>query len=134
MGGEEVSNLKKVLDKYLPVLERDVTAGGSKAVQELSDRLHGLVRKNNRYFWVCVALLVIVLLASLGLVILFRNQPAAIAGVFAALGATAYGGVWKMVQLWREKLATDVIIDLLREMTVPDAVDLLKKVFLPRLT
>lgn len=128
-----MGDLKKVLDQYLPVLERDVTAGGSKAVEELSVRLQGLVEKNNRYFWICVALLVVVLLASLGFVILFRDQPAAIAGVFAALGATAYGGVWQMVRLWREKVATDVIIDLLKVMTVPEAVDVLKKVFLPRL-
>jgi hypothetical protein len=109
------------------------TLGGSKVSKQLAERLRSLVQKNDRYFWVCVGLLVIVLFASLAFVMVFRDQPGAIAGVFGALGASAYGGVWKMVQLWREKVATGVAIEIIEALTLAEAMDVLKKVFLDRL-
>jgi hypothetical protein len=125
--------LRDLIRPYAEAYTKDVTLGGSGAVKQLAAKLRDLSRKNDRYFWVCVALLIIVLLASLGFVILFRDQPSVIAGVFAVLGASAYGGVWKMVQLWREKVATDVAIEVVEVLTVAEAMELLKKVFLDRL-
>jgi hypothetical protein len=134
-----MKTLSNLIRSYVTVYENDVTAGGdetagrSKAITQLAARLRELSRKNDKYFWICVTLLIVVLIASLGFVIMFRDQPGAIAGVFVALGASAYGGVWKMVNLWREKVATDVVIEIIAVMKVTEAVELLKKVFLDRL-
>jgi hypothetical protein len=75
-------------------------------------------------------ILVVVLLASLGFVIMVRNQPAVIAGIFTAMGASAYGGVWQMVKLWREKVATDVAIELVEILPRAEALKILQDIFL----
>ena len=120
--------------KSLEALVRDasgpVTLGGPSKMEGLAGRLGVLSRQNERYFRVCVAILVLVLLSSLGFVVLFRNQPAVIAGIFAAMGASAYGGVQQMVKLWREKVATDVAIELVEVLPRVDALKLLQEIFL----
>jgi hypothetical protein len=110
----------------------DVSLGSTK-MEGLAGKLRGLSRRNEKYFRVCIGLLVVILLSSLCFVILFRNQPAIIAGVFTALGASAYGGVRQMVQLWREKVATDVLVELVTVLPQTEVLMLLKDVFLKRL-
>src|SRR4051812_35592439 len=102
----------KSLENLIRDAKGPVTLGPSTKMEGLAGRLRELSRRNEKYFRTCVAILVIVLLASLGFVILFRNQPAVIAGIFTAMGASAYGGARQMVKLWREKVATDVAIEL----------------------
>ena len=107
-----------------------VTLGGPNKMEDLARRLRDLSRRNDMYFRACIAILVVVLLASLGFVILFRSQPAVIAGIFTAMGASAYGGVRQMVKLWREKVATDVAIEMVEVLPRADALKLLQDIFL----
>jgi hypothetical protein len=120
--------------KSLEDLIRDATGpimlGPSSKMEGLARRLRELSQRNEKYFRACIAILVVVLLASLGFVILFRNQPAVIAGIFTAMGASAYGGVRQMVKLWREKVATDVAIELVEVLPRPEALKLLQDIFL----
>ena len=106
---------------------------GSRSMQQLAGRLRDLNRKNDKYYWFCVALLIVVLLASLGFVIVLRNQPGGITAVFAAMGASSYGGVRQMVKLWREKVATDVAIEVVEVLTEAEALKVLREIFLDRL-
>jgi hypothetical protein len=126
--------LRQTILPFVTAYKTNVTLGKSEAVTRLADRLREVRRRNELYFRICIGLLVAVLGASLAFVIMFREHPAAIAGVFAALGASAYGGVRQMARFWREKMATDVAIEVVDEMTVDKAMEVLEKVFLNKLT
>jgi hypothetical protein len=132
----ELDEPRVLIMKSLRALIRPYTGDvdlGSRSMQQLAGKLRDLSRKNDRYYWICIGLLVVVLLASLAFVIVFRHQPGAIAAVFAAMGASAYGGVRQMVQLWREKVSTDVAIELVEVLPEAEALKVLKEVFLKRL-
>ena len=120
----------KSLENLIRDARGPVTMGGPPKMEGLAENLRKLSRRNEKYFLVCVTILVVVLLSSLGFVILFRNQPKVIAGIFAAMGASAYGGVWQMVKLWREKVATDVAIELVAVLPRAEALKILQDIFL----
>jgi hypothetical protein len=124
-----MESLRAIIAPYVD----DVTLG-AREMQKLASRLRKLSRRNERYFWICLLLLGVVLLASLGFVIVFRNQPGAIAGVFAVMGASAYGGVRQMTELWREKVSTDVAFEVVEVLTEAQALKVLREVFFDRLT
>src|SRR5215207_2820742 len=116
-----MSDLKGVLNKYAP--EADVALGGEieeVPQQSLRQDLLAVSEKNKLVFYVCVAMLVVLFVAALVLVLLWRDRPQQISGVFAASGLSITGIVTMMFSNWKEKVRTDMLLALLSGSVDPD--------------
>jgi hypothetical protein len=84
--------------------------GSGKTKKGLADKLKVISRNNEKYLLVCVGMLVALFVVSLVLILICRSQPAYLATVMAFTGASVYGGIKKMHDLWRENMATEIAL------------------------
>jgi hypothetical protein len=110
-----MNNLKSVLAAYAP--SPDVYLGGDSKNDLPRDRLRkdllAVSDKNKSFFYIGVAMLVILFLAALGLVWMWRDKPQLITGVFAATGVSITGIIATMFSHWKEKVRSDMLLALL---------------------
>jgi steroid 5-alpha reductase family enzyme len=90
----------------------EVTAGVASArTEELRKRLRQIQHRNMRYFNFAVCMLAATFLVAMG-VILFALSSRSAAAVAAVLGVSIIGMIRTMLSLWREKVATEMMIEL----------------------
>jgi hypothetical protein len=71
------------------------------------------VRSGSRSaFNIAVGMLVVVFVIACAVVLAFVNKPSVIAGVLAASGVSITGVVTTMIRLWKQKVASDILISL----------------------
>jgi hypothetical protein len=102
-----MTRLKDVLQSA--VAPSDVTLGAEDH-RRLREALQGVCRSNERYFALLMVLLVACFFASWVLVFLNREDPKMLTAIFAVLGGSVFGGIWRMARLWQQKVATDIIL------------------------
>jgi hypothetical protein len=108
-----MKNLRTVLKPYTRQIvlgEPDPATGPSLAV--LRGRLEKILDDNRVYFRLCVILTVTLFVAALAIVLVKLSQPGVIQVVFAALTAVTSGAIYMMRSLWREKVATEILLAL----------------------
>lgn len=109
-----MSDLKTVLTKYAP--SPDVAFGGKKKDlprEQLRKDLLAVSDKNKSFFYVGAGMLVVLFIAALALVWVWRERPQLITGVFAATGISITGIIATMFSYWKEKVRTDMLLALL---------------------
>lgn len=75
-----------------------------------------LLRRENQTFLRAVAVMVgVVFLTSLILLIVFRQNPQLVAGIFGASGVTLAWAINKMHRLWRDKAHADLLFAMVGE-------------------
>jgi hypothetical protein len=67
-------------------------------------------KDNNRYFLICVAMVLILFLVSVGVVLTNLAKPDIIKVVMAAFGISSAGLITMMIKLWREKSNIELLI------------------------
>jgi hypothetical protein len=118
--------LKKILVEA--TAPRDAKAGGTGEKDKLRQALQEVRARNERYFVVVIAVVVVFFIASWVLVFLNRNEPSTLNTVFAALGGTVFGSMWMMVRLWRQKVATDIILATLEDLPAAERKLVMEKI------
>jgi hypothetical protein len=99
--------LKRALSDYVD----EVVAGGSPRTEALRRQLRTVQRHNARYFSLVVLMLAAMFVTGMGVVVSGASQQATIP-VAAVLGISVLGMVKMMLALWREKVATELLIEL----------------------
>ena len=109
-----MKDLKSVLIKHLP--PADVNLGGRKNVlqrDQLRQDLQVVSDKNKFIFFLGVGMILVLFVAALILVWLWRDRPQLITGVFAATGISTTGLIATMFSHWKEKVRIEMLLALL---------------------
>lgn len=80
---------------------------------ELSGRLRQIAARNNVTFVLCVAMVLVLFAIQLWVALYSVSQPQFVKFVGGAFGISAAGLVFQMVKLWREKVTTELLLELL---------------------
>ncbi len=101
--------LQRAMSEYVD----EVTAGAASArTQELRDELRRIQRHNGRYFHLAVGMLAATFLAAMGLILFTLSNKSGTTAVASAFGISVIGMLRMMLSLWREKVATEMLIEL----------------------
>lgn len=123
-----MKNLKSVLLRYAPQTK---LGEGEVPLQkeQLKADLQQLRKSNDWSFIICVGMVVLAFLISIGLVIVLFREPDKITILFSATGLTTAGLISVMREIWKEKVAIELTIVLLENMR-PEAFESLLPVIL----
>src|SRR4051812_22671544 len=99
--------LKRALTGYV----NEVVGGQSTRTDVLRNQLRAIQRRNALYFNAAVAMLVVMFLTAMGIAVSGALQQATIP-IASILGISAVGMVKLMLTLWREKVATEMLVEL----------------------
>jgi len=78
-------------------------------LQQLRSDLRRIGDSSNRYFLICVVLVLILFVGACALVAFNFNRPDQITAVFTATGLSFFGIVRQMLRLWKEKVNSDML-------------------------
>lgn len=109
--------MKNLRAELLPYTNSNVMLGQGDPASEpslavLRGRLEQVLIGNRIYFQLCVAFTVVLFVAAIVVVLVNLSQPGVIQVVFGALAAATSGTVYLMRSLWREKVATEILLAL----------------------
>lgn len=85
---------------------------GSARTRALVKRLGEIQRRNTRYFSLAVAMLAVTFLASMGLILFGLSSRSSTMTVASVFGISVIGMIRMMLALWREKVATEMLVEL----------------------
>jgi hypothetical protein len=98
-------------DETLEDEERDVGPRGQEFDRKALRKDLGRVKQdNNRYFVVCVAMVVVLFIVSVGLVITNLQNAGVVKVVLSGFGVSAAGLITLMTKLWRVKNNTELLL------------------------
>ena len=101
--------LRLALSEYVD----EVTAGVASArTEELRRRLRRIQHRNLRYFNLAAGMLAATFLAAMALVLFALSSRATTIAVASVFGVSIIGMIRAMLLLWREKVATEMLIEL----------------------
>src|SRR4051812_33129279 len=110
-----MKRLRGVLQSY----SKPITLGGDPtpgalgfSAERLTADLQAVSRSNEYYFGICVVMVVALFLVMLLVVTRSLTSPDTVKVAIGAFGLSGAGIVRLMIGLWREKVATDVLITL----------------------
>jgi hypothetical protein len=107
-----MKKLRAVLSPYVDSVQLGDPERDPIDVERLREQLQRVSRESANYFGVCVVMVMVIFLATLGAALRYAGQANLVTLAFAVLGATMIGMLRVMVGLWREKVATDVLLAL----------------------
>ena len=102
-----MNDIKRLLQD---AVTRSGAAMGSKGVDPLEAELKRLRKRNEVYFALAFALVAIFFLGSGVIVFLKLDQPDLLKALFTVLGGTIFGSVVFLRNLWRRKIAIDLLL------------------------
>src|SRR5512140_3758185 len=107
-----MKKLRSVLSRYVDSIQLGEGDRAPLDVERLREQLRHISRANEHYFGACVVMVMTVFIAALWVALRYADHDGAVKLAFAALGASMIGMLRVMVGLWREKVATDVLLAL----------------------
>jgi hypothetical protein len=87
-----------------------VAATSSLDRDKLKRDLSAINKGNNRYFLICVVMVAILFLVSVGVVLTNLNKPEIIRVAMGAFGISSAGLITMMIKLWREKSNVELLM------------------------
>lgn len=99
--------LNRAMSEYV----NEVVGGSAPRTEALRSQLRSIQRQNTRYFTLTVIMLAVMFLTAMVIVLSGSSRQAAIP-VASILGVSVIGMVRMMLSLWREKVATELLIEL----------------------
>jgi hypothetical protein len=75
-------------------------------------------RDNQRYFWICVFMIIVLYAVSLIVVLTNLERPDLIKIIMGIFGISTSGLIWMMIKLWREKSNTEYLLALAINMDI----------------
>lgn len=107
-----MNKLRTILQPYARSVALGDPGGPGPSLAELRVRLDRVVRDNAIYLWICFAFTGLLFVVAMIVVLTNLNQPGLVQIAFAAVTATTGGAVYMMRALWREKVATEILMAL----------------------
>lgn len=107
-----MNKLRRTLEPYLNTVSLGEPGVPGPSLVELRSRLDKIVRDNGYYLWICCGFTVVLFLVAMIVVLMNMDQPGLIQIAFAAVTATTGGAIYTMRSLWREKVATEILLAL----------------------
>lgn len=113
-----MKNLKSLLKEYVPEPGDAGDLGLDEKNNELRrDQLRfdllAVSEKNKYFFFIGIGMLVVLFIAALVLIWLWRSEPNLIAAVFGATGISVTGIIATLFSHWKEKSRVDMLLVLL---------------------
>lgn len=112
-----MSKLKSILSTFgesnLASLGGDHATRSVVNLQHLGSQLQQIVQRNNKVFVVCVVMILLLFAANLTVVLLHHDNLKLVVGTSGIFGISAAGLIAQMIKLWREKVATELVLGLL---------------------
>lgn len=120
-----VTDLRSVLEAFRPPAPEfgEGELAGTEAHDDVSvfrGNLQSVSRANRSYFLICVAFLVLIFAASAYLIIHFMDRPSSAAAVFTITGVSFGGITTQMTNLWKRKVASDMLLVLAGQLNPAD--------------
>jgi|ERR1700751_2305321 hypothetical protein len=108
-------SLKNTLIWYLGVEQGELGKRETSTADRgaLGGRLQQIIAKNNVTFVLCVAMVLLLFAIQLWVALSYISQPQLVKVVGGAFGISAAGLVFQMIKLWREKVTTELLLELL---------------------
>jgi heme A synthase len=130
MRGKLMNDLKSVLRRYSPQIKM-----GEEEIPLQKERLKAdlqRLRKSKDWaFYICIGMVILAFLISIGLVVTLFREPDKITILFSATGLTTAGLISVMRGIWKEKVAIELTIALLENVR-PEAFESLIPVILQK--
>jgi hypothetical protein len=112
-----MNKLKSVLLAYAESNLASLGGGTPKTstvdLEKLAPQLQQVVQRNDKLFMMCVSMIFILFAANLTVVIIHHDNLKLVAGTSGIFGISAAGLIILMIKLWREKVATELVLGLL---------------------
>jgi hypothetical protein len=89
-----------------------VTLGPCPRTEVLRERLRDIQRRNARYFVIPVVMLGASFLVAMKLILYSAGGTAPTVGIASLFGVSVVGMIRLMLSFWREKVATELLIEL----------------------
>lgn len=118
--------MKEVLSRYAGSGPHfgDAIEGAESAApasnEALSDDLKAISEKDQVYLFICVGMVLMVFLGACILTVKYLSNPSVITGIFAASGISITGLVVQMMKFWKEKVNSDTVLVLARNLSPQD--------------
>jgi hypothetical protein len=90
----------------------EVTAGAASRTEELRVRLREIQARNIRYFLLPILMLAVTFVIAIVLIVHYAAATAAAAAISSGFGISVIGMIRLMLSFWREKVATELVIEL----------------------
>lgn len=112
-----MKNLRNMLLRYKPL---NLLGGSNLNKEQLTKDLIKLVKTNSIYFLICVIMVIIVFIIMI-IFMISNNYPIIVKAISGSTGGITIGGlIVFMNRLWKEKVATDILIVLVINMNEKD--------------
>jgi hypothetical protein len=98
------------------MLENAIGTGPPINHEKLKRDLTAVKKDNTKYFVICVIMVFLLFLVSIGVVLTNLSKPDIIKLVMAAFGVSCAGLITMMIRLWREKSNTELLLALATNM------------------
>lgn len=110
-----MSKLKAALLPYLTVEKGELGKRQARTFDrdKLAGKLREIVARNNAVFGFCVAMVIIPFVVQLWVALAYASEPQLVKAIGGAFGISAAGLIFQMIKLWREKVATELLLELL---------------------
>jgi hypothetical protein len=102
-----MKELRRALSNYV-----DVVALGSPRTEALRQRLREIHGQNTNYFRTPVLMLAVTFFVAMALIIYGAAGTSGATAIAALFGISVIGMIRLMLSFWREKVATEIIIEL----------------------
>ena len=86
----------------------------------LSHDLKAVSDQNRVYFLVCVGMVAVIFIGACTVAVRYISDPGFMKEVFAATGVSITGLVLQMMKLWKEKVNSDMVLVLARNLSAAD--------------
>ena len=103
-----MTSLASAMSDYV----NEVVAGPAPRTDDLRKRLREIQGQNTRYFLVPVIMLAATFIVAMGLIICGTGGMTATTAIASVFGISVVGMIRMMLGFWREKVATELIIEL----------------------
>ena len=90
----------------------EVTLGPASRSEELRVRLRAIQAHNTRYFLLPIVMLAATFIIAIMLIIHYAAATTAATAISTAFGISVIGMIRLMLSFWREKVATELVIEL----------------------
>ena len=97
-----------------------VAPAGRASNDDLSRDLKAISGKDQIYFFICVGMVLLIFLGACVLTVKYLSDPAFVTKIFAATGISITGLVLQMMKLWKEKVNSDMVLVLARNLSPQD--------------
>jgi uncharacterized membrane protein len=95
-------------------------------INQLITDLKSVIVNNEKYFRICLGALVVIFVGCCAMIYSYRANTLVMTGLFTATGVSFAAIVPQMLSFWREKVRTDTVLILARQLPPGDTMQIIQ--------